>query len=109
MPAAATARAKYCFTSAPGRERDCRHQYLTEFTQESTQKAIAWFQQALALDPGYAAAYSGLASCYYLLSNIYYPPTEMMPKAKAAAQKALELDDTLGEAHAMLALVRSSY
>jgi tetratricopeptide (TPR) repeat protein len=86
-----------------------RRQYLTEFNQESIEKALAWFQQALDLDPGYAPAYAGLADCYYMVSNMYYPPKEMMPKAKRAALKALELDDTLGEAHATLALVRSVY
>jgi tetratricopeptide (TPR) repeat protein len=57
----------------------------------------------------YAPAYAGLAACYYLQSNIYYSPTEMMPKAKNAALKALELDDTLGEAYAMLGLVGALY
>ena len=86
-----------------------RHQYFAGFTRESTQKAIDYFQQALALDAGYAPAYAGLADCYYGLSNIYYPPTEVMPKAKAAAMKAIELDDTEGGAHATLALVESVY
>ena len=86
-----------------------RHQYFTGFTQESTQKAIAYFQQALTLDPGYAPAYAGLADCYFGLSNIYYPPREVMPKAKRAALKALEIDDSLGQAHASLAVVRSLY
>lgn len=86
-----------------------RHQYLTGYTEESTQKASAYFRQALELDPGYAPAYAGLADCYWGLSSVYYPPMEMMPKAKWAAMKALELDDTLGEAHALLALVRSGF
>jgi tetratricopeptide (TPR) repeat protein len=86
-----------------------RHQYFSGYTQESTEKAIAWFHQALDLDPSYAPAYAALADCYWGLSNVYYPPTEAMPKAKWAALKALELDDSLAEAHAMLALVRSSY
>jgi tetratricopeptide (TPR) repeat protein len=86
-----------------------RHDYLTEFTRESTDRAIAHFHQALKLDPSYAPAYAGLADCYYMVSSMYYPPTEVMPKAKIAALKALELDDTLGEAHATLALVQSLY
>ena len=59
-----------------------RRQYLTDFTLESLQKAIAYFYQALALDPAYAPAYAGLANCYYTASNVYYPPTEAMPKSK---------------------------
>jgi serine/threonine-protein kinase len=86
-----------------------RHQYSMEFTQKSIEKAISWFQQALVSDAGYAPAYAGLADCYYMLSNLYLPPTEMMPKAKWAALKAIEIDDTLGDAHATLALVRSVY
>ena len=86
-----------------------RDQYFKAFTREGTEKAIAWFNQALAHDSRYAPAYAGLADCYYGLSNIYYPPAEVMPKAKWAAQKALEIDETLGEAHATLALVSSLY
>ena len=61
------------------------------------------------LDPDYAPAYVGLARCYYAVSNLYYPPSEMMPKVKSAALKAIELDPTLGEAYATLAQVRSLY
>ncbi len=86
-----------------------RHDYLAEFTRESTDRAIAHFHQALKLDPSYAPAYAGLADCYYMVSSMYYAPTEVMPKAKTAALKALQLDDTLGEAHATLALVQSLY
>src|SRR5262249_21681261 len=86
-----------------------RHQYLTAFTRDSLQTAIGLFQQSLALDPNYASAYAGLADCYSAASNRYYPPTEIMPKAKAAVLKALELDDTMGGAHATLALIRSVY
>jgi eukaryotic-like serine/threonine-protein kinase len=86
-----------------------RHEYFTSFTQEALENAIGHFQQALALDPGYAPAYLGLADSYYMVSNMYRPPTEVMPKAKSAALKALEFDGTLGEAHATLALVRSVY
>ncbi|HUE52527.1 MAG TPA: tetratricopeptide repeat protein, partial [Terriglobales bacterium] len=56
-------------------------------------------------DPGYALAYAGLADSYSALGGgwMYLPPTDTLPKAKAAAEKALELDDTLAEAHAALA------
>jgi tetratricopeptide (TPR) repeat protein len=67
-------------------------------------KGIEYFQQAIDKDPGYALAYAGLAdSCAGLGGgNAYAPPRETLPKAKAAATKALELDETLGEAHAAL-------
>jgi serine/threonine protein kinase/Flp pilus assembly protein TadD len=86
-----------------------RRQYFTAFTEESEQRAIALFQQSLRLDPGYAPAYSGLADCYYAMSNLYYPPLEMMPKAKAAARRALDLDDSLASAHATIALVAALF
>ena len=86
-----------------------RHQYFSGYTQESTEKAIAYFQHALDVDPGYAPAYAALAECYWGLSSVYYAPSDVMPKARWAALRALELDDGLAEAHAMLALVRSSF
>jgi len=76
-------------------------------TTADAEKAIAHFEQAIARDPNYALAYSGLADCYALRTAL--PPGEAMPKAKAAALKALELDDTLAEAHASLALVKELY
>jgi serine/threonine protein kinase/Tfp pilus assembly protein PilF len=79
------------------------------YSNEGSTKARAQFEQAIETDPSYAQAYAGLATSYYLLSNIWAPPAEAMPKAKAAARKALELDEDLGEAHTALALVLSQY
>ncbi len=72
--------------------------------------AIEYFNQALGKDPGYALAYAGLADSYGLL-NVYgaASPANSFPQAKAAAKKALELDDTLAEAHTSLALVLNDY
>jgi TolB-like protein/DNA-binding winged helix-turn-helix (wHTH) protein/Flp pilus assembly protein TadD len=75
-------------------------------TADGLKKAVAYFNQAITKDPRYAAAYSGLADSYALLGDWQYAvmtPKEAMPRAKAAAMKALELDDSLGEAHASLA------
>ncbi|MDQ3753402.1 MAG: winged helix-turn-helix domain-containing protein, partial [Acidobacteriota bacterium] len=71
-------------------------------TPQDLQKAIAYFQQAIAIDPNYALAYTGLADAYALLANAGTPPREMMPRARAAALKALSLDDNLAEAHTAL-------
>jgi TolB-like protein/DNA-binding winged helix-turn-helix (wHTH) protein/Flp pilus assembly protein TadD len=69
-------------------------------------KAIDYFQQAIARDPTYAAAYAGLADSYALSGGFNLNPVEeAMPKAKAAAEKALELDGNLSEAHASLGLI----
>ncbi len=72
---------------------------------QSIERAIGLFQQALTNDPNDALAYSGLADAYYNLSTEYRAPLEVMPKAKGAAAKAIELDDTLAEAHASLGYV----
>jgi Tfp pilus assembly protein PilF len=61
-------------------------------------------------DPAYPLAYAGLADTYSLLANYFFlPPQEAFPRAKAAAMKALEIDDTLAEAHTSLAFARHHY
>jgi eukaryotic-like serine/threonine-protein kinase len=73
-------------------------------TEEGLRKGIDYFNQAISVDPNYALAYSGLADSYALLGNFYFIPTkEGFAKAKTAAMKAVELDDTLAEAHTSLA------
>ena len=74
--------------------------------EEGVNKSIEYFQQAIAKDPNYALAYAGLSDDYWLLAGLtILPPEEAVPKARAAAEKALELDDTLGEAHASRATI----
>src|SRR5271154_336175 len=75
-------------------------------TADGLKAALAYFNQAIEEDPKYAQAYSGLADTYALLGDWQYAvmtPKEALPKAKAAAMKALELDDGLSEAHNSLA------
>jgi len=71
--------------------------------------AISYFNQAIAKDPGYALAYSGLSDAYSVLSYYGSPPNETYPKSNAAARKALELDPTLARAHAVLAANEMEY
>ena len=79
-------------------------------TEEGFDKGIEYFQQAIAKDPTYALAYSGLADCYSSLAEYGLVPfREGYLRAKDAALKAVELDDTLAEAHGSLALIKSSY
>ncbi len=78
-------------------------------TRDGFMKAVEYFQSAIAADSGYAPAYAGLAEAHYWVSNMYVSPTEAMPKSRAAATKALELDETLGEAHASLGRVKALY
>jgi TolB-like protein/DNA-binding winged helix-turn-helix (wHTH) protein len=74
--------------------------------QEGFTKAIDYFQQAIAKDPTYAAAYAGLADSYALSGGFNLVPVgQAMPRAQAAAEKALELDSNLAEAHASLGLI----
>lgn len=72
-------------------------------TPDDLNKAVDYFQQAIAKDPADALAYAGLADSYNILGALTYrSPGETFPKAKAAATKALEIDETLSEAHAAL-------
>jgi TolB-like protein/DNA-binding winged helix-turn-helix (wHTH) protein/Tfp pilus assembly protein PilF len=75
-------------------------------TADGLERAVDYFDQAIEKDPNYAQAYAGLADSYALLGDWEYgvlAPSEAYPKAKAAAIKALELDNALGEAHTSLA------
>jgi serine/threonine-protein kinase len=83
--------------------------YANRGLEEDLKKAIEYFEQGIARDPNYAPAHAGLAFSYQNLASIYRPPREVMPKAKAAAQRALELDETLADAHVTLAGVLLFY
>ncbi len=83
--------------------------HWNSFAHKGLNTAIEYFKKAIEEDPSYALAYVGLSDCYYRLSNIYSPTTEAMPKAKLAAQRALEIDETLAEAHAALGSVLMWY
>jgi len=80
-------------------------------TPEGVQKATQHFEEAIQKDPNYALAYAAMATSYQLLGSVYgvLPPEEAMPKAEELAMKALEIDNMLGQAHAVLGLIRSSY
>jgi TolB-like protein/DNA-binding winged helix-turn-helix (wHTH) protein/tetratricopeptide (TPR) repeat protein len=79
-------------------------------TREGFDKGIEYFQRAIEKDPTYALAYSGLSDCYSSLAEFgVVPATESYLRAKDAALKAVELDDTLAEAHGSLAFVKSGY
>jgi eukaryotic-like serine/threonine-protein kinase len=76
-------------------------------TEDSLKRGIQFFREAIESDPSFASAYSGLADSFITLAtNIPLPPQEAMPKAKAAAMKAIEIDEGLAEAWASLGAVR---
>jgi tetratricopeptide (TPR) repeat protein len=84
--------------------------YWYKLNPEALQKATAYYQRALDEDPAYALAYAGLADSYNSLAFFsVFPPREMMPKAKAAAVKAPELDENLAEAHISLGWAGFTY
>ncbi|MFN2511455.1 MAG: hypothetical protein ABR568_08420 [Pyrinomonadaceae bacterium] len=76
--------------------------YRTKYTEEGYQKGIEYYQKALEIDPSYALAYHEIAEACHFANDWYLAPKEAMPKAKAAALKALELDETLAETHYLL-------
>ena len=86
------------------------HYHWNKRSLEGFQKAIEYFQLAAAKDPAYALAYVGLADTYIYFSFFdVVPPREAMPKAKAAAARALEIDNRLGEAHVSLGYLSYMY
>jgi serine/threonine protein kinase/Tfp pilus assembly protein PilF len=88
-----------------------RYFVTTKRTEDWIKKGIEYFQKAIDLDPNYALAYSGIAEAYGFLASSTggWCPHSAYPKAEAAAMKALELDETLGEAHCSLGFSRLLY
>lgn len=84
--------------------------FFNERTVGGLRKAIEYYERATAKDKNYARAYTGLADSYALMSGYTdLPQTEFMPKARAAALRALQIDDRLPEAHTALALIVQNY
>jgi adenylate cyclase len=85
--------------------------YLNKWTTDGLKKAIECFNRTIELEPQFAPAYSGLADCYASLSGelLWMSPKEAFPLARSAALKAIEIDDTLSEAHSSLALVKLNF
>jgi len=84
--------------------------YWNRRTAETLRRAVQNFQEAIDKDPGYALAYAGLADCYTVYpSHAGVTPAESYPRAKQAALRALEIDETLAEPHAALAFAKMFY
>jgi TolB-like protein/DNA-binding winged helix-turn-helix (wHTH) protein len=78
--------------------------------RENELKGLQYFEQAVQLEPSYALAWTGIADSYLVMAHHgVLPPKEAMPKAKAAALKASQLDNSLAEAHTSLATIKLSY
>ncbi len=89
----------------------CQGQFFIEKrTEKDLKRAIELFDQAIVEDPTYALVYAGLATAYTLLPDYSsYPPQEAFPKAIIAVIKALEIDETLGEPHAVLGTILGDF
>src|SRR6266576_3308650 len=83
--------------------------YADKFSQDGFKKALGFYQQAIEKDSRFALAYAGMADTYVMAADFYIPPREAFSKAKEAALKAIELDETLAEAHAALGFVHFHY
>jgi adenylate cyclase len=79
--------------------------FYSEPSEERVNKAIAQYEQAIKLDPNFAPAYTGLADAYNFGVGFYFPPS-VIPKAKAAVEKALQLDDSSAEAHTSMGMFK---
>ncbi|HXW62095.1 MAG TPA: protein kinase [Candidatus Acidoferrales bacterium] len=83
--------------------------FAEKLTKEGVHQGIESFRQAIDIDPNYALAYEGLSYAYYTSNDFFATPQESMPKAREAARKALELDETLAEAHIDMAIIHFWY
>src|SRR5205823_12663784 len=97
--------------SSQAQEAYLKGRYLfSHRTNDCMQKSVAFLQQAIDLDSRYALAYAGLADSYLALTTYgLLRPNQAYPKAEKAAKKALEIDDTLAEAHTALGFAQSCY
>jgi tetratricopeptide (TPR) repeat protein len=89
-----------------------RYVWSLKRDRENIRQAISLFEQARDLDPSFARAYTGLADCYALTSNVLYGPmpiAEAMAKARYNARQALALDDSLPEAHTSMGVIRMQF
>jgi TolB-like protein/Flp pilus assembly protein TadD len=83
--------------------------YTSKFTNDGFRKGIDYFNQAIAVDPNYGLAYSGLAFNYNNAGDWSIPPNEAAPKARDAASRALAIDETLADAHLSMAIIAHWY
>jgi tetratricopeptide (TPR) repeat protein len=83
--------------------------FFSKETEEGVKKGLEYLYQAIEIDPEYGLAHAWMADCYCWLSHFYVRPRDAMPKAQAAARRALAIDATLAEAHTSLALVLMWY
>lgn len=112
LPGAAVGSRKYARSSAAYDAYLKGRFFWHKMTPAATHSSIANFNQALAIDPDFAPAYAGLADCYAQMGSIrlgMLKPFEALHKARTYLQRAMELDDTMAEAHCTSALIKIWY
>src|ERR1044071_4943154 len=85
------------------------HYYASRYTTEGFNKGIEFFEKAIAEDPNFALAYSGLAFCYLNQTDWVFAPKDSIPKVRSALENALRIDESVSEAHTMRAMVLLQY
>ncbi|HKO99657.1 MAG TPA: protein kinase [Pyrinomonadaceae bacterium] len=85
------------------------HYYASRYTKEGFNKGIEYFDQAIAKDPNFALAYTGLAFCYLNQTDWVFAPKDSVPKSRKAIENALRIDEMLAEAHTMKAMILLQY
>jgi serine/threonine-protein kinase len=85
------------------------HYFSARYTKEGFNKAIGYFEEAIAKDPNFALAHNGLAFCYMQQSDWVFAPKDSVPKAREAVENALKIDPSLAEAHTMRAMILLQY
>ena len=85
------------------------HHEASKFSPDAIQKAIDYYNRAIAADPSYAAPHAGLSEIHTLMAHVLVPPREIYPRAKAEAEKALALDESSPEAHNAMGAVELFY
>jgi TolB-like protein len=112
LPGAAVGSRKYARSSAAYDAYLKGRFFWHKMTPDATHRSIANFNEALAIDPDFAPAYAGLADCYAQMGSIrlgMLKPFEALNKARSCLQRAMELDDTMAEAHCTSALIKIWY
>jgi TolB-like protein len=105
--------AKRATESAAAYELYMKGRYALNKLTRQQQSGLGYFEQAVAIDPGYALAYAGMAESYVLMADLgatfTLPPQEAYTRAKAAALRAVQIDETLAEAHVSLGRIAFNY
>jgi tetratricopeptide (TPR) repeat protein len=118
LPVALTGREKKRLTKRYTEDPEAQRLYLlgrfawNKRTKSGLSRAIAYYQEAIEKDPGFALAYAGMADCYNLFAGYGYDhltPRQAFTRARAMARKALGIDETLAEAHTALAYFKATY